>query len=111
MGSEEGELKEVDILGRKVRWTEEGIEYEGDGKHRESLLEDEGFNERTNAVVCPTERGDGNGVVDDEVELEESERRRFRSRAARLNYLGHDRSDIQYAARGGFGDGAANQGW
>ena len=100
MGSDQGEIKEVEILGRRLRWMEQGIEYEGDRKHRESLLEEEGLDDRANAVVSPTERAEGRGLIDDDVELGVEERRRFRSSAAKLNYLGQDRSDVQYAARG-----------
>ena len=34
MGSEKNEIKEVAILGRTVRWTAEGLEYEADVGHR-----------------------------------------------------------------------------
>ena len=42
MGSGDDELKEAGILGRTVRWTDDGIEYEGDGGHRKALMEEEG---------------------------------------------------------------------
>eukprot|EP00973_Karenia_brevis_P059194 8241984-Karenia_brevis.AAC.1 len=47
LGPEESDDKEVTILGRLVRWTKEGIEYEADPKHRRSILEYFGFNEKT----------------------------------------------------------------
>eukprot|EP00973_Karenia_brevis_P054552 7580723-Karenia_brevis.AAC.1 len=34
LGPEEGDDKEVTILGRLVKWTNDGIEYEADPKHR-----------------------------------------------------------------------------
>ena len=37
MGSGGDELKEVTILGRSLRWTEEGLEYEADSKHVQDL--------------------------------------------------------------------------
>ena len=40
VGSGEGETKEVKILVRTVRWTEEGIEYEADREKAEGLEED-----------------------------------------------------------------------
>jgi hypothetical protein len=42
MGSGDGEIKVVTILGRTVRWTEEGIEYEADGEHRAKLMSADG---------------------------------------------------------------------
>ena len=39
MGPEAKDDKEVTILGRQVRVTEEGIEYEADPKHRKIMLE------------------------------------------------------------------------
>ena len=100
MGSGEDEVKEVEILGRRVRWTAEGIEYEGDGSHREALLSEEGLSGESKTVVSPVERSEGRPDEGDGVELQGEERRRFRSMAARLNYIGQDRSDIQYATRG-----------
>ena len=99
MGSGGDEIQEVEILGRSVRWTEDGIEYEGDGRHRQALMKEEGFGRESNAVGCPTEKVEGKWMGDEEVELDRWERRRFRSMAAKLNYMGQDRSDVQYAAR------------
>ena len=38
MGSAADEVKEMTILGRRVSWTEEGIKYEADEKHRAEVL-------------------------------------------------------------------------
>ena len=45
MGSGSNEAKEVTILGRVVRWTSGGIEYEADLEHRRRLMEMEGLEE------------------------------------------------------------------
>ncbi len=37
MGSASGEIKVVTILGRTLRWTREGLEYEADEKHRKGV--------------------------------------------------------------------------
>eukprot|EP00974_Lingulodinium_polyedra_P105348 10200916-Lingulodinium_polyedra.AAC.1 len=50
MGSGEKEVKEIKILGRIVRWTSDGIEYEADGKHREELMKMNGLKEDSKAV-------------------------------------------------------------
>ena len=43
LGPEEGDDKHVVILGRHVRWTAEGIQYEADPKHRKLIMEHFGF--------------------------------------------------------------------
>eukprot|EP00973_Karenia_brevis_P039595 5467594-Karenia_brevis.AAC.1 len=50
LGPEEGDDKEVTILRGLVRWTNEGIEYEADPKHRRLILEYFGFNEKTEPI-------------------------------------------------------------
>ena len=37
----------IEILGRNLTWTEEGLEYEGSDKHRQALLEGLGLNEES----------------------------------------------------------------
>ena len=39
LGPDRDDDKEVTILGRRVRWTEKGIEYEADPKHRMMVLD------------------------------------------------------------------------
>ena len=56
MGSGGGELKEVVILGRSVRWTREGLEYEADGKHRKTLMKMVGLDEGSKFVGSPSVR-------------------------------------------------------
>ena len=45
LGMDNGDDKEVTILGREVKWTEEGIEYEADPRHRKKILDYFGFEE------------------------------------------------------------------
>ena len=40
-----GDIKEIAILGRILRWTTDGLEYEADLKHRKTVLKAEGLNE------------------------------------------------------------------
>eukprot|EP00973_Karenia_brevis_P013871 1881496-Karenia_brevis.AAC.1 len=47
LGPEEKDDEEVILLGRLVRSTLEGIEYEAGPKHRSIILEYFGLNERT----------------------------------------------------------------
>eukprot|EP00973_Karenia_brevis_P016569 2268228-Karenia_brevis.AAC.1 len=47
LGPEENDDKEVTILGRLVRWTDECLEYEADPKRRSFILEYFGLNNKT----------------------------------------------------------------
>ncbi len=99
MGSAADEVKEMTILGRRVKWTEEGIEYEADERHRAEILKAELLGAESNGVVSAAVKP----KVEDKhmmmVKLDGDGRRKFREEAARLNYLGQDRSDIQYAVK------------
>ena len=99
MGSGDGEIKEVTILGRLLRWTEDGLEYEADPKHVRDLMEEEGLEDESKTVVSPAVKPRA-GAEDQEVEeLGREEAKGFRGGAAKLNYLGHDRPDLQYATK------------
>ena len=43
LGSGKRDVREIDILGRNLTWTEGGLEYEGSDKHRQALLGGLGF--------------------------------------------------------------------
>eukprot|EP00973_Karenia_brevis_P014380 1958437-Karenia_brevis.AAC.1 len=58
LGPEEKDDNEVTILGRLVRWTNEGIEYEADPKHRRLVMENFGFNEKTKPIGMNGDRED-----------------------------------------------------
>eukprot|EP00973_Karenia_brevis_P041123 5690306-Karenia_brevis.AAC.1 len=53
--------KEVVILGRIVRWTERGIEYTADPKHRQIVLEYFGFSEESKGLGVNGDREDKMG--------------------------------------------------
>ena len=88
MCSGKNEIKEVTILGRTVRWTAEGLEYEADVRHRRRIMEAEGLEEDSKAAPSPAVKEDtGKGELD-EKDLDTDDHRRFRSAGATLNYLG-----------------------
>ena len=39
LGADQDDEKEISILGRQVRWTDRGIEFEADPKHRKFIME------------------------------------------------------------------------
>jgi hypothetical protein len=96
LGDEPGDDKETDILGRIVRCTESGFEYEADPRHRQKIVEALGFSEKTKGLTV-------NGRIEDlaeaVVDLEAAECTPFRALAARMNYLAQDAPEVQFAAK------------
>ena len=83
------DIKEVVILGRTLKFTKMGLEGTADGKHRDAILEELGPASGADKMDEP---GDENELLKDDVTS-------FRSVAARSNYLGMDRPDIQYGVK------------
>jgi len=98
IGSREGEEKEARVLNRIIRVTSDGWEYEPDQRHAELIIESLGLME-AKAVETPTEEEKKWEEEDNLKELDAEKSRRFRSIAARCNYLAADRPDIMYAVK------------
>jgi hypothetical protein len=96
LGPGSNDAKEIEVLGRKIRCTAKGYEYEADSSHRAKILEALGLDEKSKelSVTGRTEE-----LANDEEELQGPEATSFRAMAARLNYLAQDSPDIQYAAK------------
>ena len=45
LGDEVGDDKEITVSNRRLRWAEDGLEYESDEKHVKAILESFGLNE------------------------------------------------------------------
>lgn len=92
--------KEVTILGRIVRWTSDGIEYEADPKHRKILLEKFGLVEgESRSLVNNGEKEWRNEEEWEEELLEGAEVTEFRGVTARLNFLSLDNPDLQFVGK------------
>ena len=98
IGTGEGESVEGKVLNRVIRVSSEGWEYEPDQRHAEIIIAELGLND-AKAVAS---------AGDDEHKWEEQENAaplsgqqssRFRSIAARVNYLSADRPDLMYSAK------------
>ena len=87
MGEDSSDDKEVTILGRIVRWTDRGIEFEADPKHRLLIMEAFGFKEGSRGLVNNGEK-DVREEAGDEEEMGEKEGTEFRGIAARMNFFG-----------------------
>ena len=84
-------------MNRIVTWTERGIEYEGDQRHVEIAMKQLGLNEESREVGVPIVKEDNDKGK--EKDLDRSGARQFRGIIARMNYLGQDRSHIQFAIK------------
>ena len=99
LGGDEKDDKEVVILGRIVRWTEGGLEYEADPKHRRLILEYFGFQGNTKAL---THNGGKEVRREEDWEFEEfepQEATEFRGLAARIHFLSLDCPDLQFPVK------------
>ena len=92
----EGYAKEMNVLNRSIRWTENGIEYEPDKRHATEIIRGLGL-ENARAIGTPAEPNVN--VDENDAALEGSQATAYRSIAARCNYLALDRGDIQFATK------------
>ena len=99
MESGTGDVKEVVILGRTLKFTEMGLEDTADGKHRDTILEELGLEPESKSLGCSALGADKMDEAEDEDELPKENVAIFRSVAARSNYLGMDRPDIHYGVK------------
>ena len=99
LGPEEGDDKHVLILGRHVRWTEEGIEYEADPKHRKLIMEHFGFDDESSPLVFNREKECRKEEAWEEQELPAEEATVFRGIAARAHFLSLDCPDLQFPVK------------
>ena len=53
MESGTGDIKQVVILGRTLKFTDMGLEYTADGKHRDAILEELGLESESKSLGCP----------------------------------------------------------
>ena len=89
--------KEGRVLNRIVRWTEEGLEYEGDPRHVEKLLLELGL-KGAKPVSTPGVKASMEQHHADEA-LPDSKVTHFRGLAARSNYLSADKPNCKFSAK------------
>ena len=96
LGPEADCHSEIRILNRIIRWGDYGIEYEPDQRHADLVIQELGLT-RGKPVNTPilTENVD----KFNETPLPAGEAQRYRSIAARLNFLAQGRPDLQFASR------------
>ena len=125
LGPEATDDKEVSILNRVIRWTEDALLYEADPRHVEKLLRNAGLEDckplGTPGVKEPVSEGKAwfeaesapDGEVDGEASrlpsiglapdgssyLDRSQMTDYRSAVARCNYLAADRFEIAFTTK------------
>ena len=100
LGPDPHDLKEIRLLNRIIAWTSSCIRYEADQRHSEILINTFGL-EGAKGVNTPYTT-DNRLINDDEDNTEPLAPElvtQYRAAAARCNFLGLDRPDIQYAAK------------
>ncbi len=95
---EQREAREGKVLNRVIRLTRDGWELEADQRHGEMIIEEMGLTNARGANT-PGEDEKRHEEEDNKKPLEPERARRFRSTAARANYLAQDRPDIMYAVK------------
>jgi hypothetical protein len=109
LGPEEGDDKQIVILGRTVSWGPGGITIKADPKHAEAIKKYCGVDCSSKGLGSPGKKDDNLDIfIEAEGEVGrrrsapvESKKRvtEFRGMAATANYLGADRCDLQYGAK------------
>jgi hypothetical protein len=99
LGGDSGDLRELRVLNRVLRWSADGIYAEADPRHQEILVAQ--LAGSLTSVSTPGTKGRAEKEVEegDESELTAEEVSIYRSGAARANYLSLDRPDIAFATK------------
>ena len=96
LGDGAGEVTELRILNRVVRWSHEGLTYEADPRHVDILRQ--GIAGAARSLSSPGTLSRDLNPEEDEA-LPEAAAGLYRSFAARANYLALDRPDLAFAAK------------
>ena len=100
LGPDPHDLKEIRLLNRVIGWTESCIRYEADQRHAEILIREFDL---TSAKGVDTPSSLDHRICNDEEDnsapLDPQYVTKYRAAAARCNFLGLDRPDIQFAAK------------
>ena len=100
LGPHTHQEKEVRALNRIIRWTRHGLEYEPDQRHEEKIVCDLGM-EKAREVLTPCVQRATNPNADDGQKglLQPLDATKFRSTAARINFLAADIPDLHFASK------------
>lgn len=96
LGHEPGDDKYIGLLGRRIAWKEDAIEYQADPKHRQIVLDEVGLGEGAKSLMVTGKVEDSEAEGD---ELPAEEAMRFRALAVWLNFMAQDSPDLQFAVK------------
>jgi hypothetical protein len=96
LGDGSGDVQEMRILNRIVKWGPAGITYEADQRHAEIIVQQFGLTE-ANCTVSPGEKD--RRPEETSPPLDAASASLYRSITARVNYLAQDRPDLAYACK------------
>ena len=102
MGPDKHHVQEIRLLNRVLAWDIDGIRNEADQRHAEILVDALKLSDCKGVEtpgIKPTKDDEGKDVGEDTEFLVGVEATAFRGCAARCNFLGLDRPDVQYAAK------------
>jgi hypothetical protein len=99
VGSEPEEQKSITILNRELRWEPGKVSLEADPMHARRIVQDMGLEVGSKGLEAPMMKDRDTEPVEVDEEMSPAEAIRFRAIAARANYLGIDRTDVQYAVK------------
>ena len=103
LGEDENDEKEMVILGRRMRWTADGLELEADKEILKRLKGQFGFDEWTRAAVSIGEK-ENEPIYEKGELLGKEEAKGFRGVAALVNYYSQDCPEALFAAKEGSKD-------
>ena len=99
LGPDTEDLKEIDILGRVLRYENWGISWRADPRHRKMILEYYGFGSDTKGLSKTGDKDDDKSEEELDGEMTVQEATVFRGVAARANYMAADWPQIQFATK------------
>ena len=99
LGSGVEDAKEIDMLGRKLRWYDWGLTWQASSRHKALLMEYFGMKDNVKVLSKNGYKDDpAKGGLEEQI-LGKDEMKAFLMLAARLNYVAQDDSTIQFAAK------------
>ena len=100
LGPGPNNVRKIDMLGRIIGYTDEGITWSGDPRHQKLLEDYFGMDDTTKVRDKKGYDKDGLSEQDDEIDdLTATECKAFRMLAARLNYMTQDYVWLQFSAK------------
>ena len=100
LGPGPNDVRKIDMLGRVIEYTKEGITWSGDPRHQKLLEQYFGMDNSTKVLSKNGYDEDGRSEqCEDDDDLTSIERKAFRMLAARLNYMAQDHVWLQFPAK------------